>query len=487
MTVKRFLTTLIVLAILMPVFAGFVASEYYVNSERLPLASQLGIPQGSAAVPEGAAVIAISKKDYPVTPGDVYIFSFYTSGGNVATSQSIQVDAQCRVNIPYIGVIDAKGMTYLELKEKVLDDLNSFYSYLRPQFSLSSCGAFEIWVHGEVNYATPVKTWSLARLSDLIDYATKYASTRNVYITYADGTEKCCDLYSAFADDRPEENPYLEPGCEVRFVKADKSVFINGRVRKGGQFQLNPDDTLSTLIEGYARGFEFDADKTYITVGNYKDGEYVTETLSFDENKDRKLNDMDAIYVGRLNSARPFITIQGAIEGGKFNYEFVTGETAEHVIRSLKGRLLGSTDESGVYVLRGGRKIAVDTESAITSTEQGTTVLQQGDILVFPYTQQYVTVAGAVANPSNYPYEPDKSAEYYINLAGGLTPDAKKKTLKITNSEGKNVSLKQPVIANSMISVEHRNTNMANIITLVISIATFGFTAYSAINGIITN
>ena len=45
--------------------------------------------------------------------------------------------------------------------------------------------------------------------------------------------------------------------------------------------------------------------------------------------------------------------------------------------------------------------------------------VQENDVLVVPFKQYFVSVAGAVLKPGRYPYVPDRTYDYYIGLAGG--------------------------------------------------------------------
>ena len=91
-------------------------------------------------------------------------------------------------------------------------------------------------------------------------------------------------------------------------------------------------------------------------------------------------------------------------------------------------------------LIRGGEEIPVDGTLAFATVEKGSTVLQQGDVVVLPFSKLFVTVNGAVQNPGNYAYVPGESAEYYIGLAGGLSLDARAdRKLNVYDETGKAV------------------------------------------------
>lgn len=457
--------------------ANVYESSLYSSTNKLSLYEQLGISSSSAGLPSNASLLAISNSNYPVTCGDSYTLTLcnqnIANGTNQVSTFTLQVDADCHVTVPFVGSIDATNMTFTEFKRKVENELKNFYSYLTPQLQLSSCGVFEVFVYGEVPSSKYVQTWGLARLSDFCSYATKSASTRKVIIEYPNGVSRTYDLYNAIANGNVEDNPYIKPGCKIKFVKADTTVFVNGLVCKPGEYQIKTNDTLKDVIESYARGFDFNADTSFVSVESSANGQYSTTMVAYKDAASYQLKNMDSVKVLEINSSRPYVTVQGAAsQNGKFTYEFFEGETVEQLLRAIKGQLLETSDVNNAYILRGTLKIAIDPAS-VASSSRGTIALEQGDVVVIPYIQQYVTVSGGVAAPGNYKYEPDRSVEYYINLAGGFTADAREGSLKVIDSLGNNTD-GSVVLPNYVISVKRRNTSVASDISLGLSIATLG-------------
>ena len=58
--------------------------------------------------------------------------------------------------------------------------------------------------------------------------------------------------------------------------------------------------------------------------------------------------------------------------------------------------------------------------------------LEQADVVLVPFRQFFVSVAGAVNLPARYPFVPDRTWEYYVSLAGGFNEDK--------DSHGKSIS-----------------------------------------------
>jgi protein involved in polysaccharide export with SLBB domain len=80
--------------------------------------------------------------------------------------------------------------------------------------------------------------------------------------------------------------------------------------------------------------------------------------------------------------------------------------------------------------------------------------LETGDTLLIPFTQRLVTVSGGVVRPGVFAYVPDKTVNYYLSLAGGLSDDAAYPTdIKIQGPDGKTLALEENIPPETTIAV----------------------------------
>ena len=470
-----------ILAIVLLVFAAsvafadgmFVQSPLYPAEVTYTFGSQLGIPESSVTASESSVLQAIGTAGYPVTPGDSFTL-IYSDGRDTVTLQ-LQADSDCRVMIQSIGVVDAAGLTYSEFKDQVEELIAKYYTYSSPQLVMKGCGVFPVRISGEVVYSQYVTAWGLSRLSDLAAYATPYASTRSVTVIYRDGSEKDYDLYAALREDSVGDNPLLTPGCEVRFNRAESIVTISGAVRTPGVYQPLAGESLAQMIDSYGNGLLNSADGRSISVSNYTAGRYTAKQISIDEAGSYIPADGDVISIASGTQSMPYLTITGAIAAdsastltaaSRMNYNFLPGETALQMVRNISSRLLATSDISAIYILRGSSKIYVDASTALTTAENGDTYLEQGDIVVIPFSQLTVTVTGAVKSPGTFTYVPDRSTDYYINLAGGFT-DTATQGVKILDRDGNRVKGNTVPSDSTIVAAK---SNIATNISLVASV-----------------
>ena len=108
------------------------------------------------------AQVAMATNEYIVTAGDIY--SLVYNGG----SFSITVDSTYRVRIANLGIINAKGLTIQEFKNKVESLIVNNYPSGGIQFFLSNPAQFHVYIRGEVNSAKTLDAWALTHVSEVL-------------------------------------------------------------------------------------------------------------------------------------------------------------------------------------------------------------------------------------------------------------------------------------------------------------------------------
>lgn len=377
--------------------------------------------------------MAMSTPDYPVTAGDIYLLAY--AAGTTAVTYKISVDTTYRIRVSNLAVINAKGLTFVELKKQVEDIVSKNYPLSGVQFILEVPSVFNVTLKGEVKDTTIIQAWGLTRLSSVIfPYFTDYSSDRNVTITSMDGTVKQYDVFKALRFGDLKEDPYLRPGDTVTVRRSERKVMISGGVERPGIYDLLPGDNLKNLINIYGGGLSQDADTSRIELKRTLNTEIKTgETFYLTEETiqtDYELLNYDKVEIGEISELKPVMFIEGAVNtstgtspetSGKFTVEFTQGENYGFLIRRAKELFSNISDLKGAYIIRGNRMIPIDASLCLYDSDYSTTeTVQPNDTLMIPFIQSFVTVAGAVNKPGRYPYIPGRDWEYYVGLAGGF-------------------------------------------------------------------
>jgi protein involved in polysaccharide export with SLBB domain len=160
-------------------------------------------------------------------------------------------------------------------------------------------------------------------------------------------------------------------------------------------------------------------------------------------------------------------------------YPFYEGETLGNAVRAIRNRFTASSDLANVYLIRSGKDIPTDLNQFLYQQNFSNDIaLENGDTIVVPFRQYFVFVTGAVKAPGRYPYMPERTVEYYINLAGGRDKLLNNgRGTRMTDMNNRNLPLSNVIAPETMIDVPinrfsaHFNQYGA-IITTILSIIT---------------
>lgn len=400
------------------------------------------------------AQVAMSRTDYPVTAGDIYTLAF--SAGTNPVTYSIPLDSSYKLRIANLGVINAKGLTFLELKDQVIKIVQKNYPMGGVQFVLTAPAVFTVEITGEVHKTAEKKVWALVRLSSFIgDNYTDYSSLRKITVQSDDGSSKVYDLFKASRYGDLTQDPFLRPGDRIVVTKMERKVSVNGAVKRPGVYELLDGENLKSLIDLYGDGFTPFSDLSRIEltrVLNDKDsyGEKIYLNKE-DYEKDFNLICYDSVTVSSLKDLSLHVFVEGAVQDSalktgtalnaskKLSFSFSEGEDYAFFIRKNKDILTEVSDLENVYVIRDGEKIAMNLLPVLyDATYYSKIEMKNNDTLLIPFKQFFVSVSGAVYQPGRYPYIPDRTWDYYIGLAGGFIKEKNAgNAIVITDVNGK--------------------------------------------------
>ena len=153
------------------------------------------------------------------------------------------------------------------------------------------------------------------------------------------------------------------------------------------------------------------------------------------------------------------------------------GDNYAYVIRKNKNIISSTSDLANAYVIRGDQHIPMNIAKIIYDANYFTDVtIQDGDILLIPFKQHFVSVAGAVNNPGRYPYIPDRTWDYYVGLAGGINKEKNSlNTVQIRDINGKELDKNQPITPETTITASTNSflyffNKYAPVVTTILSV-----------------
>jgi protein involved in polysaccharide export with SLBB domain len=276
----------------------------------------------------------------------------------------------------------------------------------------------------------------------------------------------------------------------ITFNRISRVVTINGAVERPGDYQLREEENISELIEFYGNGFSPTADKTRLEMVRLINSTDIAGDKIFltkdDLANNYALEHCDTITVPMITQLQRVMFVEGAVRvnlaeelvtTNRIRVQFAVGDTYASLIRKNINWFSAISDVQNAYILRDDKRIPINLYPVLYDALYRDDVqILENDMLVIPFKQYFVTVAGAVFRPGRYPYIPDRDWEYYIALAGGFIPDRNAgQTIIITDMDGKRMKKTDAILPETIVSA---NTNhflyyfnqIAPVVTTVLSI-----------------
>lgn len=468
--------------------------------------------------------LAISSIDYPVTPGDIYQLTYRESAGTILQRQ-FQVDGVSVVDMGVFGRIDAAGMTFFDLKQRVEEMIARNYTYSQPSFSILSPGVFRVAVRDGTSRVYYETAWGLTRLSEIVARVESSGfSLRNVERVSRNGRSERFDLLKAAISEQESADPFVRSGDMVILHSAERIVELRGEVRRPGRFELLDGENFQDLVDIFGGGFSSRADTERLRLHRTSETGEFTEYLNVEKlmNEDAELRDGDIIEIGDKTTRRAFVWFVGAvsapfevnaltgaaaapgtgaaagaaagaaerqIRNGRFAHDIREGVKLSDVLQDIRPYIL-STANLGAALLTqpdNSQSKSMDLQPLLAGTDLSKDiVVPPGSVIFIPELRSTISVSGAVILPGLVAYHPGAPAEYYLGLCGGINPERNTNgDLTVYDSYGKQRSKDDPIMPGDSIFVKNNSFgyNLERtvsiwlpIISMVITLTTFGMT-----------
>ncbi len=378
----------------------------------------------------------ISNTQYRPTPGDTYQLII-----RMETTQvySLVLQQNYELDVPFIGTINVKGMTFKALRAYVHKKIKSSIPTDYVSFILQSPAQFDIFVYGGI--ATPgiITVNPLARVWDAILLAKGFkpgGSFRRVYL-FRKGEERVLDLAQFTLKADLSQNPTLEPGDKIYIPQAQVVVSISGKVPYPGKYELLPGETLKDLL-GFAGGLSPDAIPDKIEITRLKsDGSVEVSYAKAMEAEKYVLLNGDKVNVPSKFENKEMIMVEGALYGRPLqsekavkipvkpivvNIPYYQGVTLLDILKQLGGPTpYAEAERSYVVRAKSGKKIPVDVKKLWSDESSPLNIpIEPGDYILIPMKKLQVFVSGQVANPGAVPFSSGYTVADYILASGGI-------------------------------------------------------------------
>lgn len=387
--------------------------------------------------------------EYTLTPGDVFTLTVSTgirSDGSISNSQeyTMQLQDNFNLNIPFLGNINVKDMTLPGLQDYILRRIKNLMPVQYVNFRLTSPAQFNIFIYGGVNAPGYIVANPLMGVIEAIAVAGGFkpgASYRTIQlIREEDGGEvrESVDISRFYAYADFDANPGLQPGDKIYVPQAEVVANITGEVKYSGYYELQPEETLKTLIN-LAGGMTPDAETSSVDVVSLDErGVRHTVNVSREEFDTYDIQNGDVVTVRSIAENVEMITIEGAIFGSRYigdspvkvptqpvriDIPYYPGITVLDVLDLTGGPtpFLNEKETSYVEKAETGERKNINIKDLWKSRDKRLNLpLDPGDLVYVAMKKLQVFVTGEVTDPGSYNYQNGMKVSDYILRAGGI-------------------------------------------------------------------
>jgi len=276
------------------------------------------------------------------------------------------------------------------------------------------------------------------------------------------------NLENVLSDKSNKQNIFLLPGDEIK-VYSDavfndvKTVSINGVVRSPGTYDLKTGMTLKDLmleagglienvhsyrlevarinplnknLDEYAEVVTFNMNEKFsVSNGNSDDG---SKKVFSDRLSAFQLNPFDLVSIRPdpyFSSQRKVAILGEVLYPGDYTI-LSSNEKITDIIRRAGGLLPNAYADASRYI-RQGVKINASLGNILKNPKSKLNFkVQDGDEIILVPHPNVVTITGEVNTPGIHKFVPGKRLRYYLNLAGGINPDADKSNIWVEFPNG---------------------------------------------------
>jgi protein involved in polysaccharide export with SLBB domain len=426
----------------------------------------------------------IDPEHYYVGPSDQFSVAVWSTPPLSAT---LMVTPEGSLVIPTIGEIPVADMTLAAAKEKVRGAIRRNYARGEIVVALVQPRPVVVMVVGSVLFPGLYTLTAVDRATKAIESANRgelmelsaeqqylitLQSTRNVALRHRDGTSSRVDLDKFLGTHDQKYNPFLREGDVIvvpRKVENRNSIGVYGEVNAPNRYEYVEGDSLTDMIR-LAQGFTTIAHRDSAgfsrldLTGSVQSRSIVSiEAILNGKAPNVALQPGDRLVVfGRSEQRADYrVEVKGEVRhpgtypisrdrtrlsevikrAGGFT-EQASLRTAEVIRRSVEPTkirmeqlesLRGGADveDSTYYLLETSLRInkeIVNTDFEKLFAQGDSTqniILQSDDVINIPPRNRNIYVFGQVVSPGNVPFTEGRPVDWYIQMAGGFTQNAR--------------------------------------------------------------
>ena len=389
------------------------------------------------------ALDAKAPENYKVGPGDEISISIW---GFNEFSETLEVDERGYISPSSYGRIYVKGITFKNMRSILKKKFSTFFDMQNSEIdvSLSYSRVITVNIIGEVynpgSFTIPaINTAFNALIAS--GGPNQIGSVRNIYIKRDGKTVDSLDVYKFLFKPLISNDIYMQDGDYIFIPPAENLVEIIGEVNRPYTYEAKDGESVGDMIK-YSGGFTTTAFRDIITLkrldyNNLKVYDVIKADL-YQEN----ISDGDQIVVNKIsNKISNVVTLKGDV-GVSGDYEFKENEKILDLLNRAKC-ISNKTFLDKVYIIRlnddrSKQHLSINLNNFISDpNHKDNILLKEYDIVhvlsVDKFDDEFfISVQGAVRNPSTFSFGNGMSLQSALILSGGLTQQAQGSRVEVS-------------------------------------------------------
>ena len=389
------------------------------------------------------ALDAKAPENYKVGPGDEISISIW---GFNEFSETLEVDERGYISPSSYGRIYVKGITFKNMRSILKKKFSTFFDMQNSEIdvSLSYSRVITVNIIGEVynpgSFTIPaINTAFNALIAS--GGPNQIGSVRNIYIKRDGKTVDSLDVYKFLFNPLISNDIYMQDGDYIFIPPAENLVEIIGEVNRPYTYEARDGESVGDMIK-YSGGFTTTAFRDIITLkrldyNNLKVYDVIKADL-YQEN----ISDGDQIVVNKIsNKISNVVTLKGDV-GVSGDYEFKENEKILDLLSRAKC-ISNKTFLDKVYIIRlnedrSKQHLSINLNNIISDPNHDDNILlKEYDIVhvlsVDKFDDEFfISVQGAVRNPSTFSFGNGMSLQSALILSGGLTQQAQGSRVEVS-------------------------------------------------------
>lgn len=361
-------------------------------------------------------------------------------------SYNVKVSPEGNIRIPNAGLIKVGGMSVEKATASIKAELSRYYTGFstgetRLSVSLGNIRSIRVAIVGE---ATFPGTYTLPSLATVVNalYACggpgKIGSMRDIKLVRNGKTIANVDFYEFLMTGALKKNDILQDNDVIIIGANQNKIVVDGAINRRGIYEVLPGESLKDLLT-YAGGYREDANRSLITIFRYMGNQRSVIDIPDAYAGTSLVKAGDSIYIAKIeNIYDNKVELAGAVyrPGGYAADSTLT-------VRSLIERAGGVRDNAFINMATIVRRkksqipeeISFNLGKVLSGEEKDIRLMRNDSVKVDSVMSfmedQFVSIAGEVIDPGEYPLDRKMTVRDLIYRAKGFTENASTENVQL--------------------------------------------------------